>query len=260
MSFTIRLSQDLTTVEAGATVPLTIEIVNKGGEIDRLEMQVEGLDPEWTASPEPVFTIGPGETHSQKAFFKPPRASESLAGNYPFVVKVRSLNSGDSRTAQGVLQIKAFQHLSMELSPKKGHSTPMHQSFAYTLTLMNLGNSEHTLQLSGADPEEECAYEFPSDQITIGPGQQREIVVSVHAASAGYFSPGKLFGFVISARSIESPSTVASAQGQLERRPLLSPGAILTAVVLLAAFFLWFAVRPKPPTISASARLRSAKK
>src|SRR5256885_1805032 len=108
MSFTIRLSQDLTAVEAGATVPLSIEVVNKGEAEDRYEMQVEGIDPEWTASPEPVFTVGPGETHSQKVFFKPPRSSESIAGNYPFVVRVRSLNSGDARTAQGVLQIKAF--------------------------------------------------------------------------------------------------------------------------------------------------------
>src|SRR6185503_11001728 len=98
MSFTIRLSQDLTAVEAGATVPLSIELTNKGEEADRYEMQVEGLDPEWTASPEPVFTVGQHEIHSQKVFFKPPRASESLAGNYPFVVRVRSLESGDART------------------------------------------------------------------------------------------------------------------------------------------------------------------
>src|SRR4051794_4834833 len=114
MSFTIRLSQDLTAVEAGATVPLSIEVTNKGEEADRFEMQVEGIDSEWTAAPEPVFTVGPGETHSQKVFFKPPRSSESVAGNYPFVVKIRSLNSGDSRTVQGVLQIKPFHHLSME--------------------------------------------------------------------------------------------------------------------------------------------------
>src|SRR5207253_10995896 len=127
-------------------------------------MQVEGIDPEWTASPEPVFNVGPGETHSQKLFFKPPRASESLAGNYPFVVKVRSLNSGDARTGQGVLQIKPFNHLGMEISPKKGYSSPVRQLNNFTLTVMNLGNTEHTLQMSGADPEEECTYEFDSDQ------------------------------------------------------------------------------------------------
>ena len=250
MSFSIRLAQDLTAVEAGATVPLSIEVTNKSEETDRFEMQVEGIDPEWTASPEPVFTVGAHEIHSQKIFFKPPRSSESLAGNYPFVVKVRSLNSGDSRTVQGVLEIQAFNHLSLELSPKKGYSTPLRQQFSFTLMVMNLGNTEHTLQLSGGDPEEECAFDFGSDQVTVGPGQQREVPVSVAASNGGWISSSHLYGFVISARSIQNPNIMASTQAQLERRPLLSFGTMMTAIVLLAAFFLWIAVRPQPPTIS----------
>jgi hypothetical protein len=45
---------------------------------------------------------------------------------------------------------------------------------------------------------------------------------------------------------------MTSAQAQLERRPLLSPGTLLTMVVLVAAFFLWYAVRPQKPTIMLS--------
>jgi hypothetical protein len=252
MSFTIRLSQDLTAAEAGATVPLSIEVTNKGEEVDRYEMQVEGVDPEWTASPEPVFNVGAAETHSQKVFFKPPRASESLAGNYPFVVRVRSLNSGDSRTVQGVLQIKPFHHLSLEISPKKGYISPMRQLNTFTVTVINLGNTEHTLQLSGSDPEEECAYDFAQDQVTVGPGQQKEVEVTVNATGGGVIASSRLFGFQVAARSIQNPNIMTSAQAQLERRPLLSPGTLLTIVVLVAAFFLWYAVRPQKPTIMLS--------
>lgn len=247
MSFTIRLSQDLTAVEAGATVPLSIEVTNKGDEVDRFEMQVEGLDPEWTATPEPVFNVGGRETNSQKVFFKPPRASESLAGNYPFVVRVRSLNSGDSRTVQGVLQVKAFNHLSMELTPKKGSVTPFRHLQPFTLAVMNLGNTEHTLQLSGADPEESCAYEFAGDQITVGPGQQKEVEVAIRATNGGLITSTQLFGFIITARSIQNPNITASTQGQLERRPLISPGTLLLVVVAVVAILLWFAARPQPP-------------
>lgn len=253
MSFTIRLSQDLTAVEAGATAPLSIEITNKGEEVDRFEMQVEGgIDPEWTALPEPVVNIGPGETYSQKVFFKLPRTSESLAGNYPFVVKIRSLNSGDSRSAQGVLQIKPFHHLSMELNPKKGSSSPLRQQFPFSLTVMNLGNTEHTLQLTGADPEEECAYSFESDQVTVGPGQQKTVEASVGTASAGWVAQVHLFGFTITGRSLQNPNVTASTQGQLERRGLLSFGSILVCLLAVGALLLWLAARPQPPTISAT--------
>src|SRR5688500_16264011 len=96
MSFSAKLESDLISVEAGATVPVSLEVNNKGEAPDRFEVEIEGLDPEWTAVPVPVFSANPGENHSEKIFFKPPRASESLAGNYPFVVKVRSLDTGES--------------------------------------------------------------------------------------------------------------------------------------------------------------------
>ncbi|HWA83031.1 MAG TPA: hypothetical protein VG820_06345 [Fimbriimonadaceae bacterium] len=249
MSFTIRLAQDLTAVEAGATVPLSIDILNKSDEADRFEMQVEGLDPEWTATPEPVFNVGARETSSQKVFFKPPRASESLAGNYPFVVRIRSLNSGDSRTVQGVLQVKAFNHLSAELNPKKGSVTPFRPQQPFTLTVMNLGNTEHTLQLSGADPEESCTYEFANEQITVGPGQQKEVEVAIRVANGGLFTSTQLYGFVVTARSIQNPNITTSTQGQLERRPLISPGSLLALVAAIAAIVLWIAARPQPPRL-----------
>lgn len=252
MSFTIRLSQDLTAVEAGATVPLSIDVTNKAEEDDRFEMQVEGIDPEWTAIPEPTFIVGPHEIHSQKIFLKPPRASESLSGNYPFVVRVRSLNSGDARTAQGVLQIKPFHHLSMEINPKKGYFSPMRRQNTFSLTLMNLGNTEHTLQLSGADPDEECTYEFANDQITIGPGHQKEVEVTVNTGRPGLIASSHLFGFAITARSIQNPNILATTQGQLERRPLLTIGSLSVIVLILAIFLGWIAVRPQPPSISVS--------
>src|SRR5689334_19794771 len=98
MSFSVRLTSDLVSVEAGATVPVSIEVVNKGTESDRYELQVEGIDPEWTAVPEAVFLADPEDLHTEKIFLKVPRASESQAGNYPFVIRVRSLNSGEART------------------------------------------------------------------------------------------------------------------------------------------------------------------
>src|SRR5687767_7323825 len=98
MSFTARLESDLISVEAGATVPVSLEVGSGSETVDKFEVEIEGLDPEWTAVPVPVFSVQPGEPHSEKVFFKPPRASESLAGNYPFVIKIRSLETGESRT------------------------------------------------------------------------------------------------------------------------------------------------------------------
>src|SRR5258708_4913693 len=142
MSFLARLATDLITVEAGATTPTSIEIINRDDAADQFELSIEGLDPEWTAVPVPVVSIEARETQEEKLFFKPPRVSESSAGNYPFVLRIRSLTSGEARTVQGVLTVKPYNHLSIELSPKKGYVSPVAHHNTFEATLVNLGNTE----------------------------------------------------------------------------------------------------------------------
>ncbi|MBI3721916.1 MAG: hypothetical protein HY248_05115, partial [Fimbriimonas ginsengisoli] len=223
-----------------------------GSEAERIELQVEGLDSEWTAVPVPEFAVDPGETLTEKLFFKPPRVSESVAGNYPFVLKVRSLVSGESKAVQGVLQVKPYHHLSMEIQPKRGHVSPARRQQTFAVTIMNLGNTEHSLQLLGGDPEEACAFEFEEEQVTISPGQQKTVEADVSATSRTFLSSAKLHVFSISARSVEAPSVAASAQAQLEQRALLSPGTLVALIFLLLIGGYWVYLIPKPPSIRLS--------
>jgi hypothetical protein len=248
MSFSARLESDLVSVEAGATVPVSLEVVNSGDALDRFEVEIEGLDPEWTAVPVPVFAIKPGEKSTEKIFFKPPRASESLAGNYPFVVKVRSLETGEANTVQGALQIKPFHHLSIELNPKRGTVSPWKSNNDFHVTVMNLGNTEHTLQLYGNDPDEALAFEFENEQVTVGPGQQKTIEVYVDPTSKRMFASSRLYMFTISARSVSQPSIVSSSQAQLEQRPLVSPATMVALALVLSIAALWWYLLPKPPS------------
>jgi hypothetical protein len=249
MSFTIQLSSDLISVEAGDNTPVNLTVSNRGEEVDRFEVEVEGLDPEWTAIPVPLFSVAAGENQTEKVFFRPGRASESLAGNYPFVVKVRSLNSGDTRSAQGVLQIKPYNHLSMEITPKKGSVSPVKGLEIFHASVINLGNTEQMLQLYGSDPEDAFAYEFGQEQVSVGPGQQKEIEVKATPTSPRPFSSPRLHVFTISARSIQSPALVASSQAQLEQRPVVTPGTLAVVVLLLLVAFGWFLSRPQAPTL-----------
>lgn len=258
MSFTVRLTTDLISVEAGATVPVSIEVVNKGTEADRFELQIEGLDPEWAAVPEPDFVIDPGETRVEKAFLKVPRTPESLAGNYPFVVRVRSLNSGEARTGQGALQVKPFHYLTMEIGPKKGFFSPTRKQNSFTVTVLNLGNTEHTLQLFGNDPEEACTYEFEAEQITVPPGGQKTVELEVTPSSTPFLSSSRLHGFSVSGRSIETPSTIVSTQAQLEQRPFVTPGLLTLLIFTVLIIGAWIALIPKPPKVTLAISKRSA--
>ncbi len=249
MSFIVRLASDSIGVEAGVTTPLDIEISNRSEATDQYELSVEGIDPEWTAVPVPSFSISAHDIQTQKIFLKPPRSSESLAGNYPFVVKVRSLESGEVRQAQGVLEIRPYHHVSMEILPKKGIYTALRKQNSFRVTIMNLGNSEHTLQLFGSDPEDALTYELESEQVTVAPGQQKEVEVVATPTQAGLLSSPRLHGFQMSGRSVDTPSVSCTAQAQLEQRPVIGPGNLAIALVFLLLVIGWIAFMPKPPTM-----------
>ena len=249
MNFSIRLNADLVSVEAGVTFPVEIEVVSRGEEDDQYELVIEGLDPEWTAVPVPTFSVRKQETHSEKFFLKPGRVSESLAGNYPFVVKVRSLTSGEQMSVQGVLQIKAYHHLTMEISPKKGTVSPSKKQNSFTVTILNLGNTEHTVQLYSYDTDDKCAFQFEQDQVVVAAGQQRSVSVRVNPERSAFIGSSKLHGFSIMGRSIETPSVVCSSQAQLEQRPFLSTGTLLALILFSIVAYFWVLLTPKQPTI-----------
>jgi hypothetical protein len=252
MSFSIQLTPDLAQVEPGSTTPVSVVIANRGSAQDRFEMEIEGVDPEWKAVPVPVFTVDAGEEHTEKVFFKPRRTSESLSGNYPFVVRVRSLESGEQRTIQGVLHVKPYHHLTMEISPKKGFVRPARKQNTFYVTIVNLGNTEHTVQLVGSDPEDSCTYDFEHEQVTVAPGQQREVEIYANPSNPRLFSGSKLIGFTITGRSQDVPTVVTSAQAQLEHRSLLSPTTLITALVALVLLGAWWLMMPKPPSLTLS--------
>lgn len=250
MSFTAAISSEVLPVDPGASATLTIEIVNRGTTTEPYEVSIEGVDPEWIAIPQPAVSLDAGQGGSVLVLFRPPRGPESAAGDYPFVARVRSLSAGESHGATGILRVKAFHHLTLEITPKKGSVSPVSRDNHFELAATNLGNSEHNLHLSGSDPEDACAYEFESEHLAVGPGQQREVELVVNPRSRSTFSSSRLVGFTTTARSVDAPTVVATTQAQLEVRPLLAPAmlAILAGLMILVGV-LW-AIQPKPPTIT----------
>ena len=219
MNFSVRLGAEHIAVDPGDSVPLAIEVTNAGDSTDQFEISVEGLDSEWTAIPTPSFSVPSGATVSQSIFFQPGRGSESTAATYAFTAKVRSLESGDLRALTGILQVKPFIHLSMEILPKKGVYSPMVRENVFQATVINLGNSEQELQLFGSDPDEALAYSFEPEHIAIGPGQQKEVDVIAEPAQSRPIAGPRLYGFTISARS---PAAI-----QARLREIRAPNAVL---------------------------------
>lgn len=249
MSFAVQMVADSVQVEPGSSIPVAIEVTNRADATDHFELSVEGIDPEWTAVPVPTFSVAANETHVERFFLKPPRESGSQAGNYPFVVKIRSLESGESRTVQGILEVKPYHHLSVDVLPRRVVVSPFAKETDFQVTVMNLGNTEQTLQLFANDADDVFAFEFESEQVTLGPGHQKTINLSASATKNPLLANARLQAITVTARSVANPAVAASAQGQIEQKALISPGALLALVLLVVLAGSWIAFIPKAPQV-----------
>jgi len=249
MSFQVRLVQQEVSVEPGAHANLSVEVINDGLDPDLFELTVEGIDPEWVAIPVPTFTIGPSKSSTEKVMIHPPRAVESVAGTFSFVVKVRSLNSGESTECPATLEVTHFHHISLDVSPKKGLVTTTAQSCPFNLTVLNLGNSEHTIQFVATDTDDELVFDFEPPKVAVGPGQEKRISMVATSNRRPLFANSRLYGFSVTARSASMPTVASSSQGQLEQRALASPGFVVSILLALAVLALWIWSFPKPPSV-----------
>jgi len=247
--FTLSLERDHLLVEPGSAVSLTFTIQNNSESAERVEVSVSGLDVEWVAIPVPVVPLAPGESRVDKILIKPPRAAGSRSGAYPFVVQVRSLESGDGVESQAVLELAPINLISLQVEPKRAGAGYFSKEAPFTITVVNLGNTDQNLQMFADDPEDGCTYSIDPERVSLAPGQQRDVQLVAQPRTVPLVGSAQLYGATVTARNVENPKVFATAPAQVERRALLSPALLLMFIVIAALGGFWFAMRPKPAFI-----------
>lgn len=247
--FTLSLSQDQLRVEPGSAVTLTFTVRNNSETAEKIEITAQGIDVDWVAIPVPVISLGPGEEQVEKVHIKPPRAAESRSGAYPFIIAIRSLETGDGVEAQAVLHLQPINLVSLQVEPKRASAGYFRREAPFVVTAVNLGNTDQNLQLFADDPVDACTYSLEPERISLAPGQQREIQLLAQPRFVPFVGSSQLYGATVTARNIEDPKISATAQAQVERRAFLSPALLLTLIAVVSLASLWFAMRPKPAAI-----------
>jgi len=269
----IKLSHDEIKIEPGGTAQLQVELVNTSDQPDTIGLEVEGLDYEWVAIPVPTITLGPRSRGSEKILLKIPRRSESTAGAYPFVVRARSLETGDTAVAPVTLQVEPFAALSVELYPRRGVCTYWKPVTEFEVTVHNLGNTPLDVRLYASDSDDVGVYTFEREVLTLQAGASETVVLSAEPSHRAMIGRSQIASFTVTARCVDnayvavhtqgqlhtrplvSPVTVDNAyvavhtQGQLYTRPLVSPVTLSVLVLLLLVLGAWALTRPKPVEI-----------
>jgi hypothetical protein len=236
-------------IEPGDTAQLTVTVANNQEHDDHVSLEIEGIDVEWYALPVPTVNITAGTSQTARVLFRVARASSSLAGTYPFVVRARSMETGDSGVQQAALIVKPFSALQVEINPRRTISTFLRHENTVEVSVSNLSNHEETLDLYATDPDDACAYEFEKDRITLKPGHTETVPLRVEPVNRPVLGATRLYGYTVTARSVQDSFVSASANGQLERHAMLSVVALAILLILLAGTAAFVMLRPRDAVI-----------
>ncbi|HEV2471623.1 MAG TPA: hypothetical protein VGS41_03095, partial [Chthonomonadales bacterium] len=243
----VALSQPDLAIEPGATAHVVVTMANRQEEQDRISLEVEGVDVEWYSIPVSAVNVPPGGQAEARINFRVARASENLAGSYPFLVRAQALETGAQAVAQGTLIVKPFSALQVEISPRRATATFFHPLNDFEVSVQNLGNVEETLDLYASDPEDGCAYEFDEEHVALKAGQSQLVLLAARPRISALIGGARLYGFTVSARSAVDGYVSADAHGQIEKHALISPLLGIFLLLLASAAGGWALFRPHPP-------------
>ena len=205
----------------GESVVVTARILNRQRRVDHFTTVVRRIPGEWATVPDGTLRLAPGDEGTISVQLHPPHEPSSHAGEHPFVIKVISgADASLSVEATGVLTIEPFYRIALEMSP----STYV-DSGQGKLKISNLGNVTEVVDLAGSDPGELLDVAPAPPQVSLAPGQQEELPLSVGPkAKRPLAGTSQTYPFVLSATTARGQAV--TSHGSLRVNPLLPAWAL----------------------------------
>lgn len=217
-------------VTPGAYVQAVVKIENIGEAADRFTVEVDGLPKGWVRVDRGEMALEPGEQAQAVISFKPLRRSESLPGDHPFVVRVRS-RSNPTQTIDlpTMLSVLPYSGFGMALEASR-----LTNKESFKLYLHNQGNAPLALLLQGVDPDHQLRFHFSNSQYTLGPGERQTVSGTVGLRRSRLFGPEREHEFALTVRAKDASNFLASVPGMYVEKGLLPAWVPVIAVPLIA--------------------------
>jgi pSer/pThr/pTyr-binding forkhead associated (FHA) protein len=219
-------------VSPGAHSQATLKIENVGTEKDHYSIEVNGLPPGWVRAERMEVEVEASAKEQTVLTFKPLRRSETLPGDYPFVVRVRSSsNPTQSIDAPTVLRVLPYSGFGIALGTSR-------VTDSVKVYVHNQGNAPLSLLIEGADKDHVLRFNLGISQITLGPGEYKTLTGTIQPRRRKLFGPEQEFEFEVQARANNAAGFVASVPGTYTTKgmlPVWVPLVVVPAMILLAA-------------------------
>lgn len=232
----ILLEQEQAVLTPGQRATLGLTLTNNSPTADTFTVSVEGAPGLWVGVPQQAVQLPAGGRAPLSLQISVPRESDSLAGDYPVVIRARSgTNPSESATARGRWTVLPFSACSLSISPRRasGRSTALYQ-----VTVRNDGNAAETFLLQADDDAQALRYSFSEESVLLDPGQAATIGLEVSAPQR-MLGTGDPLPFQVRAQAgNERPQSATAQFVQTAAIPTAIPIVVFVLIGLGLLFYL----------------------
>ncbi|MGQ9682610.1 MAG: protein kinase domain-containing protein [Anaerolineae bacterium] len=229
--------------EPGASVSLSLTIVNQGPVVDHFQISAPGLPAGWLVPP-PAIRLLPGAQQQVSVLIQPPRSPQSRAGVYPFALRVSSQDAPDQAgEAQARLTVLPYVEYQVSLQPQvSAAGRPIR------LLVQNNGNQEQALAIACHDPAQALQFRPAQTELRVPEGQSAAATFRIRPRQRPLFGPQRSHPYSLQVTTPGAPPQ--TLDGEIRSAglvPVWLPVLIampLIALCVAAAFLLL-----RPPTI-----------
>jgi serine/threonine protein kinase len=239
----VYLTQEHMTLTPGEPAILRLTLTNQSPTPEVATLSVEGVPGDWLQGLDQPILLAPGVPTPVDVRILVPRAPESLAGDYPVVIRARGSSDDSPGMANARWSVRRFAASTLTVVPPAARGTSIG---SYRVTLRNNGNARSGYLLS-VEGGSELDPVFSADELVLEPGQIESVDLQVRA-------PSRLFGwqrsYQFTVRSDGGDEPPQRVLVEFLSQPLIPLWVIPVALAVLALLYLllrWLITASNPP-------------
>ena len=213
-TISVSLASPGAAIAAGSPTTATVSVQNRGNVVDELTISVLELPASWVKVSRPSLMLVPNARDEVTIVIQPPRSAEAAAREYAFAVAVVSRETSREVRALGKVTVLPFEGFKVTLDPVRSTRD-------FKVTAENSGNVPISFALAGIQDANALDFQFEEDQVTLEPGQRKDVRVQVVAKNKKMLGAAQITPFRIEARPTSSSVQKVAADGQLRVQPPL---------------------------------------
>ena len=215
-------------VQAGfAPVPTTLQVQNLGEIVDKLTVEVEGLDETWYSRSASSIALMPQASDQVQITFQPPKTKGVKARAYPFAVTVRSqTNPEEAASVIGHLDVVSQIEFKVTIRP---YRISCRRKGTFRIGISNTGVSDATFYLDATDLDEGLIFRFKNDQPEVAAWQTLEVPVVAKPNRGSMVGERKRYDITITANAGEGISQTVNCE--LHHNPFVGSWRPIVRVV-----------------------------